>query len=326
MIPKQWYAVLDSREVKVNRPIGVLRMGERLVFWRTIENEIVCMRDLCPHRGAALSAGKVINNHLQCPFHGFEFDPTGQCTLIPANGRGGVVPKAMRAHTYPARDQHGFIWVWWGETRNDLPEISFLDGVDDSFSYSTIRDHWKTHYSRAIENQLDVLHLPFVHANTIGRGNRTVVDGPITECCVDQHRLYVWVLNRLDDGNPALGAKELTKPDRHPNLQFVFPNIWQNWINEDLRIVVAFVPIDAENTMMYLRFCQKFVTTPVLRSLVNGFGAISNFFIERQDRGVVETQIPKQSGLRIGERPVPGDQPIILYRKHREELINTQNQ
>ena len=41
MTPNQWYALLDSREVKVNRPVGVLRIGERLVFGRKAENEIV---------------------------------------------------------------------------------------------------------------------------------------------------------------------------------------------------------------------------------------------------------------------------------------------
>lgn len=322
MIPNQWYAVLDSKEVRTHKPVGVLRMGERLAFWRTQDGEIVCMRDLCPHRGAALSKGKLVNGHIQCPFHGFQFDSSGACVLIPANGIEGPVPKAMRSHTYPAREQNGFIWIWWGDWQKDLPEIPILKEIDQTFSYSTIRDHWKTHYSRAIENQLDVSHLPFIHATTIGRGGRTVVDGPFAECCMDVDSIFVWVSNRMDNGKTALGPREIAKPDRHPNLQFVFPNLWQNWISDNLRIIAAFVPIDDENTMMYLRFCQNFMTVPGVRWLVNGFGALSNFYIERQDRWVVETQRPKRSGLRIGERPIPADHPIILYRKRREELLS----
>jgi hypothetical protein len=60
---------------------------------------------------------------------------------------------------------------------------------------------------------------------------------------------------------------------------------------------------------------------PLIRSLFNGFGSLGNLYIERQDRWVVETQHPKRSGLRIGEHPVPADQPIILYRKQRETLL-----
>jgi phenylpropionate dioxygenase-like ring-hydroxylating dioxygenase large terminal subunit len=322
MIRNQWYAVLDAKEIKPGKLTGVRRMGEQLVFWRTAEGEIVCMRDLCPHRGVALSTGKLIGNHLQCPFHGFEFEASGQCVLIPANGRNGPIPKAMRVATYLAREKHGFIWIWWGEQRGELPPILFFDSIDESFSYSTIRDHWKTHYSRAIENQLDVLHLPFIHRTTIGRGNKTVVDGPITECCLEENgMLNIWVYNRVDDGTPARSAKELPSQRRRPFLQFHFPNVWHNWISDNVRVLVAFAPIDDENTLMYLRFYQDFMTAPVIKSLVNGLGAMSNFYIERQDRWVVQTQQPKRSGLRIGERLVPGDQPIILYRRRREELI-----
>ena len=321
MIRNQWYAVLDAKEIKTGKLTGVKRMGEQLVFWRTAAGEVACLRDLCPHRGVALSTGKLIDDQVQCPFHGFEFAASGECTLIPANGRNGPIPKAMRAAGYPAREQYGFIWIWWGEPRDDLPEIGFFDSIDDSFSYSTIRDHWKTHYSRAIENQLDVLHLPFVHRTTIGRGNQTVVDGPITDCCLDANMIQVWFSNRVDDGSPARSVKELTQPRGNPLLQFIFPNIWQNWLGDNIRVMIAFVPIDDENTRMYIRSYQKIMQVPVLKSIFNLVSGIGNLVIERQDRWVVETQQPKRSGLRIGERLVPGDQPIILYRRRREELI-----
>jgi len=128
-------------------------------------------------------------------------------------------------------------------------------------TYTTLRDHWTTHYSRAIENQLDVVHLPFVHRSTIGRGNRTLVDGPLVEwgCEGSINLLNLWVHNRVDDGTPSLRASQLPHPTRHPSLQFCFPNLWQNWINDDLRVVIAFVPIDDENTMMYIRWYQRFI-------------------------------------------------------------------
>lgn len=47
---------------------------------------------------------------------------------------------------------------------------------------------------------------------------------------------------------------------------------------------------------------------------------IGDLYIIRQDRWVVLTERPKVTGLRIGEQLVPGDQPIILYRRRREEL------
>lgn len=60
MIPDQWYAVLDSKEVKPGKPVGFTRMGQKLVFWRKENGEIGCLSDKCAHRGVQLSFGKVL--------------------------------------------------------------------------------------------------------------------------------------------------------------------------------------------------------------------------------------------------------------------------
>lgn len=322
MIRNQWYAVLESKEVKAGKPVGVTRMGEKLVFWRDRNGKVVCMRDVCPHRGVRLSAGRLLEHTLQCPFHGFRFDPSGACTLIPANGRGTPVPKALQVATYPTHEERNFIFIWWGEMIDTLPPVYFFESIPLEMSYSTLRDHWRTHYSRAIENQLDVVHLPFVHRSTIGRGERFVVDGPIAEFARDDPDLLnLWVFNRVDDGTPPRRASQLPGPDRRPFLQFHFPNLWQNWISDDTRIVIAFTPIDEENTRMYIRFYQGFVKLPVLREVVNWSGALANLVVERQDKRVVITQTPTRSYLQMGEKLIQGDGPIIAYRRRREELI-----
>ena len=64
MIRNQWYVVLESKEVR-KKPVGVTRMGEKLVFWRNEAGKVFCAVDRCPHRGVALSIGKLENNHLQ---------------------------------------------------------------------------------------------------------------------------------------------------------------------------------------------------------------------------------------------------------------------
>jgi hypothetical protein len=56
---------------------------------------------------------------------------------------------------------------------------------------------------------------------------------------------------------------------------------------------------------------------------MNYIGKIFSVIILRQDKRVVITQIPKKSGLKINERLITGDKPIIEYRKHRQELIDS---
>lgn len=324
MIPNQWYAVLESREVRVGKPVGVTRLGEPMVFWRDTQGKITCAVDRCPHRGAALSAGKVIDGHVQCAFHGFEFDRTGQCVLIPANGREAEVPRIFHIHAFPMREAHGFIWVWVGEprTEDDYPPVRYFDDIDDSFTYDTYHARWHTHYSRAIENQLDVLHLPFIHHRTIGRPGKTLVNGPATFCDCEGSVLRVWVYNALDQGQTPLKPGDYAEPPSEPHrLRFIYPNVWENRISDDVRVTIAFAPIDDEHTMMYLRFYQRFMSTPGLRHAVNWLGAQMNNYIANEDRFIVETQRPYRTDLRMGEKLVPGDGPIITYRRRRANLI-----
>jgi phenylpropionate dioxygenase-like ring-hydroxylating dioxygenase large terminal subunit len=321
VIPNQWYVVMDSSQVK-DGPVGVTRMGEKLVFWRDDAGQVSCLRDKCVHRGVELSKGKVIHDHLQCPFHGFEYNTSGRVTRIPANGRNTPVPERFQVHSYPTHEAHGFIWIWWGEDPpENLESPRFFDDIDESFSYGKVYDPWDAHYSRVIENQLDVAHLPFVHYNTIGRGNRTLVDGPVVQW-VDDDMFYFYVYNRLDDGTPPRKPEEITPdPTRDFRLGFIFPNLWQNYIAEDGRVLAAFVPVDDEHTLLYLRFYQRFLRVPLLRDLVNWLAMPFNRRIAHQDRRVVVTQRPKPSGLRVGEQLIQADRPIIAYRRRREELL-----
>jgi phenylpropionate dioxygenase-like ring-hydroxylating dioxygenase large terminal subunit len=323
MIPNQWYAILESNEVKKGKPVGVTRMGEKLVAWRDSRGRVTVMADQCPHRGVALSVGKLTNDCIQCPFHGFEYDTRGTCSLVPANGRGSEPPKALRVKTYPTCEAHDFIYIWWGEYREDLPPVPWFESIPDTMVYASLRDHWANHYARAIENQLDVVHLPFIHHNTIGRGNRTLVNGPIAKeesHWPGDHLINLWVYNESDNGQKPKKPSEMPEPTRRPFLQFRFGNLWQNWIADNLRIVIAFAPIDDENTLMYIRYYHN-VHFPVLRQLYGWLGSLSNLVIERQDRRVVITQRPHLPDLGIGELLIQGDSPIVLYRKRRNALI-----
>lgn len=328
MIRNQWYTVLESNEVPRHTPLSVTRMGERLVFWRNSGGAVTCMHDICPHRRVALSLGRIVGDCLECPFHGFQYDGVGRCRLIPANGKGAPIPQAIRLDTYPTHEAHGLIAIWWGEPRDPMPAPPHFEALDESFSYVTVRDRWATHYSRAIENQLDVVHLPFLHKTTIGRGGRTLVNGPLVRWethAFERDRLNLWLKNEVDTGQRPLRPEEMLEPNRHPGLQFQFPNLWHNWINDTVRVFAAFAPIDDANTQMYVRFYQSFVRTPVLRDLVNLAAWPFNLLILRQDKATVQTHVPGPSDLRGGEKLIQGDLPIIEFRRRRAELLRGQS-
>ncbi len=328
MIPNQWYAILESKEIKKGKITRVTRMGEKMVAWRTGQGKLAVMAEKCPHRGAALGLGKLIKDNLQCPFHGFEYDTQGNCLRVPANGKNAEPAKALHFTSYPVREEHGFVYIWWGKPRDQYPQVPWFESIPDTMVYATLKDHWANHYARAIENQLDVVHLPFIHHNNIGRGNKTLVNGPIAtqeNHWPGDNLINLWVANELDEGQKPKKASEMPKPERHPSLQFRYGNIWQNWIADNIRILVAFAPIDNENTLLYLRYYHT-VRIPVLRQITGWVGCLANLVIERQDRRVVITQRPERPDLDCGEILIPGDNPIVLYRKIRRALIDSKEE
>jgi phenylpropionate dioxygenase-like ring-hydroxylating dioxygenase large terminal subunit len=325
MIPNQWYVILDSKEVKKNQVIGVRRMGVNLVVWRNSKGVVGAAVDKCPHRGIALSKGKVLNDHLQCPFHGFEYDASGACKRIPANGKAATVPEHIHADVYPVTEAHGFIYLWWHEKREEkqerstpLPPVPWFTNLGSDLVWKGFTDHWKAHYSRAIENQLDVVHVPFIHHTTIGRGIGPLVNGPYTE--VGDNTLSFWPANDHDHGQTPIPPAKMTKPGKSTYLTFIFPNLWQNHIMDAMRIVVAFVPVDEKNTIFYLRTYQKMVKIPLLKDVFFFLTKLYNRIVLAQDRRVVETHQPQPSSLRMDENLIAGDYPIVLYRKRRDEL------
>jgi len=321
MIRNQWYAVLSSREAG-KTPVGVVRLGERLVFWRDSQKKIHCLLDDCCHRKASLSGGEVVHDRLQCPFHGLQYDAAGRVTLIPANSR--IQPVDLRYHvqSYPTFEAHDLIWIFWGDRKDDIGEPQWFDDLDDSFSYAETTDPWPVHYTRCVENQLDVSHLPFVHRTTIGRGNRTVVDGPVVQW-INPLKMRFFVFNRKDDGVPPLKPSEITPDIRKDfHLDLLFPNLWQNHIADPVRVVAAFAPVDEANTKIYLRFYQNFVRWKPLGRLLCRIAMPYNRLILGQDKAVVVTQHPVKSELKSGEELIQADLPILEFRKKREELKN----
>ena len=318
MIKNQWYAILPSKKVKGGQIVAVKRLNLDLATFRNSRGELGCVVDQCTHRGAALSMGKVKADCIQCPFHGLEFDKLGQCTFIPANGKGSLADTSRyNVRHYPVKEGNGIIYLWYGDEAKITPDLPFFDEeINDSYEYSEVEDHWNAHYSRCIENQLDVVHLPFVHHNTIGRGNKTLVNGP--KVVWENGILTTSANNEVDRGQKPKPSENCEI--RETRLSFVYPNVWMNRISEKIKVIIYFAPVDDENTVLYIRFYCKLTGSKPVNSLIAYLGKFGNKTVERQDRRIVITQKPKASALQSGEKLVPGDRPIVMYRKLRQEL------
>lgn len=317
MILNQWYAVLPSTYVKKGEVFGAKRLGLNLAFFRTDSSKIACVEEKCSHRGASLGIGVVKGECIACPFHALEFSAQGECKLAPSLGKETTQSLTrFNIKSYPVREAHGIIYFWYGDGKPAATLPFFPDELPDRMVYSEFSDEWDAFYSRCIENQLDVLHLPFVHHNTIGRGNKTIVNGP--KIIFDDYLIQTSAQNSVDEGQAPLPVSECEIGKTY--LKFKFPNVWINHVSDKVKIFIYFAPVDDEKTILYIRFYSGISKNLYSNYAIAFAGKFANKVIERQDKRVVVTQVPKKSELHCGENLFSGDSPIIFYRRIRQEL------
>ena len=294
-----WYAVLSSRELG-RRPVGKRRFGEALVFWRAAGGDVACLEDRCAHRGSALSLGRLRDGVIECPFHGFRFDPTGRCVRVPAEGDDWPIPDNLRVRTRVVREGGGYLWLWRGPAVDgghlpDLPCQSLLDGL----TYGEIHYIWNSHYTRCIENVIDYSHLPFVHRRNLGffiRNPRTRVR---VESVHGGFRFY-------------LGARDSSRQF----VEFTYPNLWLNRIGRRFYMATTFAPVDDTHTEVYVRWYHP-LRWPLLRQLVDVYGRWSQHLVFKDDLPIVSSQRPVNVDDASHDRLVPSDAGLVAYRKLR---------
>jgi len=168
-----WHVVARASELPIGDLRPVMLLGRNLVLWRS-DSEYHCWLDLCVHRGAKLSGGRVKERCLVCPYHGWTYDESGQCVRIPTHPT-QAPPTRAQATVYSVKEKYGLLWVCLGDARRDVP--AFPEWDDPTFRKVAAGPYlFKAQGPRVIENFLDVGHFPFVHAGLLGDTCHTEID------------------------------------------------------------------------------------------------------------------------------------------------------
>src|SRR5436190_614095 len=157
-----WFAALSSDV----RPGGMARheiMDEPVLIGRTRAGRLFAIRDVCPHRAAPLSAGKIRGDEVECPYHGWRFGLDGACRAIPslADGQDMDVSK-IRVPRWPVAESQGLIFIWMGAGEPDQPPPTF-PGVVGGKPKLVDRMTFDAHIDHAVVGLMDPAHGPYVH-------------------------------------------------------------------------------------------------------------------------------------------------------------------
>ena len=335
LIKNQWYAVEFGATVG-EQPVQVPVHGHDLVLYRTSDGAVHAQSDLCVHRGGSLAGGRVVQDCIQCPYHGWTYDTAGRCVSIPANRPGSAIPRKARIDTYPCVERYGFVWVFLGDAaeaeRPPLPELDGLDPVAEARRegcravFGTF--DWRANYDRVLENAVDIAHTPFVHSGSFGNPDKPQIqDYELEESRERDHLVSVVATVELDPPPPrGMWAKVYrTKGERPPvrtTTGFFPPNMSLLIVRPplgEIRIYTAAVPIDEHRTVS--KFCM-------LRNFLTGKWADRDSMkrtlkIFREDQPTVEGQRPELLPFDLAaELHVKSDSIQLAYRRWRQDCLD----
>jgi phenylpropionate dioxygenase-like ring-hydroxylating dioxygenase large terminal subunit len=168
-----WYFAALSSELIAGKLQRYELLGEPVLLGRTQAGQVYALRDICLHRAAPLSAGRLVRDGgaetVECPYHGWRFRTgDGVCAAIPSLVEGqDLDPARMRVRSYPVRENQGLVWVWMAEDPRAPAEPDSepptFQGVVGGAPKIVERMDFDTHLDHAVVGLMDPTHGPYVH-------------------------------------------------------------------------------------------------------------------------------------------------------------------
>lgn len=267
---------LDARmAVRPVKPVRLL--GQDFVLFRNADGSFGLLDRDCPHRGADLSYGRNEGDGLRCPFHGWKFNASGQCTETPGEPAGSRLCSRIRQRSYPLQERAGVLFGWFGPENAEPPPLPALDCFMAPASHSfAFKGLWHCNWLQAFEVGIDPAHASFLHRffndesldESYGRQFRGASLGEL-----DGQRLPMTkVMREFDQPEIAFEAmpyglrltalRRINERQTHVRVtNAVFPQTFVIPLSETMTITQMHVPVDDTHNYWYAFFTS--FDTPV---------------------------------------------------------------
>lgn len=173
------------------KPVPITIFQRHFVLFRDpVTSLYVVMDDMCPHRAAPLSEGRLFirksedapdETILECGYHGWRFDCTGRCVDIPVAELTKRIPETadIGGLYATAVSRQGLVFMFWGDRKKagevTVPVPPELEVEDDGIVFfRNSRRRFPISAPVIMENVADPAHVPWSHHGT-GQGDRNKV-------------------------------------------------------------------------------------------------------------------------------------------------------
>ena len=261
VLRRYWQPAALSDELNTSRPVvPVTLLGERLVLFRNDDGELGLIGRHCPHRGADLCFGRLEDNGLRCPFHGWHFDRTGQCVEQPGEPEGSRFFEKIKTTGYPVVEKNGIVFAYMGP--GEPPPFPALDcfAAPDSHVFA-FKGLWECNWLQALEVGIDPVHASFLHRflqdedpnESYGkqfRDRAANTDIPMTQVLREYPRPDIKV-SETDYGLRLISLRHLNDGRTHVRVtNQIFPEAICIPMSNEMTITQWHVPVDDENLLL----------------------------------------------------------------------------
>ena len=327
---RYWHPVAFSEDVG-QKPLSVRLLDEQVVVCR-LGGEARAFRDLCIHRGTALSLGWIEEDNLVCAYHGWAYRGDGQCVRIPSIPPKHPIPKKACLTTYRAEDRYGLVWVCL--SADPLTPIPDFPEFDDPSYRVFIKQWkpWKCSAAREIENFVDQAHFAWVHEGILGdRSNAVAPDMHLDR---NGHEIHFWFENEPSDLHEVEHCRRycISRP-------FVIHNRNERTAEEAEVFFVAMTPHSVKESTRFMVLARNYdldapevvdgpivwrdekIDAPPLNQAAQATLEMMET-VYRQDYVVIETQRPEELPLDLSEElHLKGpDSVAVEYRRMMREI------
>jgi phenylpropionate dioxygenase-like ring-hydroxylating dioxygenase large terminal subunit len=309
-----WYVAGLSSSLKPGALRREMLCGEPVLLARRADGEAFALRDICPHRAAPLSAGRMREGQVECPYHGWRFRADGVCAHIPSVLQDqNIEPNRIRVASYPLREQDGLLWVYMADKdaapMGDPPRIPIAGADGHARPRFVERQVFPCALDHAVVGLMDPAHGPFVHRAWWWRSEASI--HPKAKRHIPSERGFTMVGHKPSSNSflyRILGS------DLSTEIRFELPGLRFEHIRAGKREVLGFTAVTPQDETHTLVTQVFYWTIPALDLIRPLFRPFARAFLG-QDRAIVELQ---NEGLKFSPPQMliqDADVPAIWYHR-----------